>query len=396
MLRKVRRGGRRPSPWIAVAGVALAAATAGCGARTALDEEASNAGGPPAAECGPSMAEVGPLLPINDIEGGWAWAEVAADGDDLWIAVRGRVRVARGDLSSLGPWRSLLGYIHGIASGFGHRGAIGSDDDAGSQCIFVALGDDAAPQGAPTSLDADLWCTGLVATPGGFLTLGLQMESVDEDFRVMLLTLDPNGALVAKATLLSSEFRLAPNFARFDDGNLLLVWDVEQSQAGAPGAPVGPRAQAFTEAGEALAEPVDWQRSFEFAALSASGIVAYPTYSDYPNEVLVTRATNETGALGPEVLVGDGAEWLGTFDVARSPNGAIAVAVQDGDDRATLVHWLGLDGAPIGDRLRLEPPGASAHLRVEGTSKGAVIFEHHRVGHGSLSFQIFARALVCP
>jgi hypothetical protein len=340
------------------------------------------------------MAEVGPLLPITDIEGGWQVADVAADGDDLWIAVFGRVRVARDDLSSLGPWRSLLGSIAGIASGFGHRGAIGYDDDGGSRCMFVALGDDAAPQGAPTSLDADLSCTGLVATPGGFLTLGLQLKS--EDFRIMLLTLDPNGALVAKATLLSSEFRLAPDFARFDDGNLLLVWGVDQSEAHIPGAPVGRRAQAFTEAGKALAEPVEWQRSVTFAALSASGIVAYPTYTDYPRQVLMTRATNETGALGPEVVVGDDAQWLGTFDVARSQNGAIAVAGHNGDDPATLVHWLGPDGAPTGDRLRLEPPRASAHLRVVGTSKGAVIFEHRHVAPGSGSFQIFARALVCP
>jgi hypothetical protein len=71
--------------------------------------------------------------------------DAIADGDDVWIAVTaaaypdeaGRVRVARRDLSSLGPWRELFAHgLYAIASGFGHRGAIGRDATLG-QCGFA-------------------------------------------------------------------------------------------------------------------------------------------------------------------------------------------------------------------------------------------------------------------
>ena len=214
--------------------------------------------------------------------------------------------------------------------------------------------------------------------------------------------LDVTGALVAETTLFMSDGgRPALKLARFDDGTLLVVSD--NTLAGGQEPPVGTRAQAFTEAGEPLSQPVAWPGWRPSAVLGASGVRVFAAHHDngpVRAEALTANTFDERGALGPNILVGDVVKLVGRFDVTPRPHGAIAVSGEwsSAESYATVVRWNGPDATPVGAALRLDSPFVPSYRVVSTSNGGAVIFEMNEIVDAldPASLQVFARALTCP
>jgi len=411
MGRALRECGGRPSVVLLVCLAVIA--NAGCGARTGLVESQetdggrpeSGAGGRPESEDGGTPRTCADWMPLAGAPtqlsrgDGYHSAKVSGEGDRVFVTLnaadgRGDLRVVSSDLSDIGPVRTVFegGGIVGVASGFGHRGAVGAQpigDLSNQRCEFVALADDGSPVG-PRSTVAPT-CLVIAATPSGYAMLTYDAPALppgsDVEVHVCPVLLDAAGAVLEVKPCWPSS---GPAFlGAMDDGSLLAVWVTTE----------GDWLQRLDAAAEPLAEPQ--QLSLEpvniaAAVTGSSGLVAL---LGIDGDEVDVWAIDQRDLLARKVSSAPSPDFALDLTLAAAPHGALVVWTtvpspsHNAEDLRVWGQPITTEGEIAGDPFDLtQDPWPNPFVRAVGTPGGALLAYVQEYHDGGVN-QAFARAL---
>jgi hypothetical protein len=308
----------------------------------------------------------------------------AVEGDRIYLAMQDgleagnqtpdpnwRVSVVSDDLSTIGPSQLVL--PHGqngaepmaIASGFGHRGAIAMDSDAG--CRFVAIADDGSPAAAPVLIESPVECFWLRATPSGFT-----MFTRPDWAPFSLLTLDASGHVVATRKNVGPPDGDLPHArAKLPDGSTLIAW---------PSFAAAMNLQRWSAEGDPLTEPTALfaMPPVTIAAMTVVGstvLLAWAPYEGEVGAVYVQPLDGDGHALGAptKIAPADGAQVL-DFDIGAAGDDAL-VTWRKGEDFSSVltVQPVTVTGAAKGGPIVVPATPHVGATWIGGTPTGAIL-----------------------
>jgi hypothetical protein len=364
------------------------ATAAGCGARASLVLDEAGPGAPGSCEAWAPL-EPGPAM-LSEPSGGYGEPQLFVEGDRVFVAfnevtnpkadARSEVRTLTHDLSSAESAQTVFtdAYVQSMASGFGHRGALGQIGVAGSpveSCVFQALGDDGAPIGDRTTLYPS--CQMVGATRDGYVVIAREPHDSAPGFppgTLGLFLLDESGAVIHQ-----SDLGYGSNGAVFTggyaDGSALVIWGEVQ----------GLEAQRYSEQGVPLGEVQKFGSWFRAAAGWMDGTSGLLTTASGNMRDIDVRVIEPGGTVSePATTISTPGEIL---DIALAVSGGGAILVwtrlpagsHDLRDVVLEAQPITMDGTIDGDPLNLTLGPAPTYLvNAAGTPRGAAVVYRRR------------------